>query len=304
MAQRTVQQYMMDIFRATGGQAHMGQVQQALSDALKLMDSKGNYVFLGTTSLLSTDAPYSTGTVSVTGGTATVTGTGTAWSPFWVNREIKFGARELPYGIASVDSPTSLTLAQNLSGADIVNGSYVMYRAVYPLPTDCEPGRDQMIRGGIAHGRRGRIVKFTRPLHESRATDLRGGGNILWFTDEMVDTQGIGYIRLYPYPSAVYDLRLFYYRSMRLPTGLADTLPIPPAFEMCPIKLATAAIKKGKGMQGWMQDEKEGNDMMNDLYNRHAASAAYEQMSDPDDNYGDPAGLYGESDFLYTWGAI
>jgi len=296
---------MMDVFRATGAQVHMGRVQQALSDAIKLMDSKGNYVFLGTTALISTEAPYSTGTVTAVAGSNLVVGNGTNWDATWVNREIKFGARQLPYKITSVANPTLLTLENVLTGADITSGSYVIFRAVYPLPIDCEPGRDQMIRAGVAHGHRGRVPKFTRPNHEASGSDLRGGGNILWYTDEYVDaTTGRGYIRLYPYPSAVYDLRLFYYRSMLLPTGLNDFIAVPLTFEMCPIKLATAAIKKDKGMQGWMQDEKEGLDMLNDLYNRHAASAAYEQMTDPDDNYGDPTGLYGESDFLYTWGNI
>jgi len=78
-------------------------------------------------------ADYSTGTVAVSNGGTTVTGTGTTWIPTtnaqlesrWIQISQNKGDN-LWYQIASVDSTTSLTLYQPYEGINVSGGTYTI----------------------------------------------------------------------------------------------------------------------------------------------------------------------------------
>lgn len=67
---------------------------------------------------------YTTGTVSVTNGSATVTGSGTSWSTDWDTYEIIIDG--VVYQIASVGSSTSITLTENYAGSTNSGLSYTI----------------------------------------------------------------------------------------------------------------------------------------------------------------------------------
>jgi len=82
--------------------------------------------------------PYGDGTVSLTNGSTTVTGSGTVWTAAMSGRQLIIGG-EAPFrDIASVDSATSLTLAQAYAGPDLTAQTYSIQLAYPTLPTDFE----------------------------------------------------------------------------------------------------------------------------------------------------------------------
>lgn len=71
---------------------------------------------------------YNTGTVTVTNGSSTVIGTGTAWTNSLVNRQFRIGFNTPIYNITAVNSPTSLTIEFPYAGQ---NGSFGYFIAQY-----------------------------------------------------------------------------------------------------------------------------------------------------------------------------
>jgi hypothetical protein len=93
---------------------------------------------------LTTQPAYSTGTISITQGSTTLTGVSTAWTTqnaFGVNNVRSTGKivinGTLPvYEIASVDSSTGITLASRYVGDDVSAGTYLYYEDEYDLHAD------------------------------------------------------------------------------------------------------------------------------------------------------------------------
>lgn len=90
-------------------------------------DSFGSVIFNfnGAYGLRATgQAPYSTGTIAVTVGTKTVTGTGTAWTTnLTLDHKIRIDG--IPYSIAAITSDTSLTLANTYFGDTLTGNTYI-----------------------------------------------------------------------------------------------------------------------------------------------------------------------------------
>jgi len=94
---------------------------------------------------LRTQSDYTTGTIAVTQGSATVTGSSTTWNTanaFGVanvrpNGKMVFSGSRSPYTVRSVESDTSLTLTELFSDTTLASGSsYTYYEDEYDLATD------------------------------------------------------------------------------------------------------------------------------------------------------------------------
>lgn len=82
---------------------------------------------------------YSTGTVAVTQGSATVTGTGTAWNsqtPTLLYQQFRVGLTSPIYTIQNIASDTSLTLDSPWGGATSASTTYRIYQCFFPVSTD------------------------------------------------------------------------------------------------------------------------------------------------------------------------
>lgn len=93
---------------------------------------------------LITHAPYNTGTIAISQGSTTLTGTGTAWATanaFSENnarttgRLVINGGPEV-YNIASVDSDTQITLASKFVADTVSAGAYTYFEDEYALASD------------------------------------------------------------------------------------------------------------------------------------------------------------------------
>jgi len=74
------------------------------------------------------EADYTTGTVSVTKGSSTITGSGTSWTSSMVGRYIK--VTDYWYKITAVSSATSLTIQGEFGEDDVSGGSYTIAELV------------------------------------------------------------------------------------------------------------------------------------------------------------------------------
>lgn len=79
---------------------------------------------------------YTTGTATVTNGSAVVTGSGTAWASTMVGQQFRIGLLTPIYDIASVQSATQLTLADVWGAASNTSVGYQIYTAYVLPPTD------------------------------------------------------------------------------------------------------------------------------------------------------------------------
>lgn len=81
-------------------------------------------------------AQYSTGTVTVTRDSASVTGSGTAWTSAMIGRQFRVATTVPIYTIATVPSGTSLTLDSNYGGSTAATQAYRIYQCYFTPPTD------------------------------------------------------------------------------------------------------------------------------------------------------------------------
>lgn len=114
--------------------------------ALRYLYGKHRWRFLLQNDIISTEAAYSTGTVSVTNGSAAVAGSGTTWSAGWSNRRIVIEGQSQVYDlvISGAGSATLQAGGVNMlwpgdTGSTL---SYRIFRDIYPLSSSCDWGKD------------------------------------------------------------------------------------------------------------------------------------------------------------------
>jgi len=111
-------------------------VKQALNDVLEEICQAHNFSWLYGNLSFITVKPYETGTVSVTEGSATITGTDTVWVEGMVGR--KFYCGGATYVVATFVSTTSMTLTTVYAGDSGSGLTYKIYQDEYSLASDVE----------------------------------------------------------------------------------------------------------------------------------------------------------------------
>ena len=99
--------------------------------------------YLMTEGIITTVAPYETGTVDVTNGSATVTGNSTVWTAAMVGRKIRIAGENAYYRIKTFSSATSIILDTIYQGTTKTlalgtNPTYSIYKDEYKLPADLD----------------------------------------------------------------------------------------------------------------------------------------------------------------------
>ena len=83
-------------------------------------------------------APYTTGTVTATQGSKTLTGSGTTFTSAMVGRKIRVGDENTYYRIAAFVSTTEITLENNFVDDTEAGLSFSLYKDEYKLPADLD----------------------------------------------------------------------------------------------------------------------------------------------------------------------
>jgi hypothetical protein len=94
--------------------------------------------YLMTDGVITTVAPYETGTVTVTNNSKTVTGSGTTFTSAMVGRKIRIAGENAYYRISSYSSATSITLENVYQGDTASAQTYSIYKDEYRLPADLD----------------------------------------------------------------------------------------------------------------------------------------------------------------------
>lgn len=94
--------------------------------------------FLWTVDWFQTVAPYETGTVTVTNGSATVTGSGTTFTSAMVGRKFRANGETAYYTIKSFTSTTEVILDQAYTGTTSASATFSIYKDEYLLRAEVD----------------------------------------------------------------------------------------------------------------------------------------------------------------------
>lgn len=186
-------------------------LKRNVENGLRRVSRQRDWSFLETTKKINTIVPYSTGTVSVNHGSASVTGGGTTFPSDIVGAYIEFNGEDGWYEITVRGGDTSLTILDNYSNTGGSNLSGATYKIVYPLYS--LPANFRRKAGLFDPGRR-RWLRYTDSttlwwVHAGRAGT--GQPEAYGFTPLRHDPNTTRLL-LYPAPSAVENYELVYWR--------------------------------------------------------------------------------------------
>lgn len=184
-----------------------------LNDAMNMVSKAHEWSFLHRAGIVSLVGAYSTGTVEVTNGSATVTLTGGTF-PSWVaSGEIRIN--NVPYAISTRDSNTQVTL-DHTYGDDSASGlAYVVYQDTYSLPTDTIGVRDFYWGNGWEWG--STPVPFDHIVEQKSMYPLSSSRS---YYHAIAD----GKVVLYPYPSDNRDIVISYQKRMGKFSSASDVV--------------------------------------------------------------------------------
>jgi hypothetical protein len=109
-------------------------VKNSINNTMNDMVSRADFRFMRREVDFITIDDYAVGTIAVTNGSATVTGTGTVWTAEFVGRKFRRNGDEIVYQIASRSSDTSITLDRTYQGVTGSSLNYTIYQDRYKLP--------------------------------------------------------------------------------------------------------------------------------------------------------------------------
>ena len=193
-----------------------------INDTIDQLDAEYRWPMRRKIHAFALKAPYSTGTVGVTNGSATVTTSGADISDDMAGQEF-LGPDGRVYRISSVSSDSSqetLTLAQAYVGATNASGTYAVRYVAYDLPSDFgQPGamvledeRDVNLDYSLEEWLSDRMAHTGTTSSPSDAVIIRG------------DDAGI---YVHPAPSEAKQVQMTYYRKATRMTADSDTADWP-----------------------------------------------------------------------------
>ena len=174
-------------------------------------------------SVLQTSAPYETGTVAVTEGSASITLTSGTWTTDMTGRAFRVAGRDEYYEFVYVTATTG-TLDRVYEGDDDTAASYKIWQSIYPLPADCRHLGDD----AFATTSLGPLRRLSRAeLNVSAPTRAAYGTPDVW-TSYMDDgsTPPRMQIELYPIPDEAVGIPFEYVAEASVP-GAASTSFLP-----------------------------------------------------------------------------
>ncbi len=179
--------------------------------------------FLDSRESVVTIPDYTTGTVTVSSGSTSVAGNGTAFAAvvgtsgqYW----IQFAGSNDWYLITARGSGTSLTIEQPYQPtANLVTGAYIVRKRYYSLSSSCDRVVDilnqqtplKLVQVDA------RTIDDIRPNPQSTNSSY---GYIMWGTDSSGNVQVIPY----PFPS---DARVFELKTIKRPTDMSGSTDVP-----------------------------------------------------------------------------
>lgn len=250
MANRTVAMMIANVQRKVGPTVPRLDILQALNTAHLEVNGAYDWPWSYRETNIQVNPAYSTGTISVNVGSATVTGAGTTWSTLWTNRRIRLDGNQ-DWPISAVGGVGTLTLEQPYHGAANLSGaSYVIYQDVFTMPSDFEPGRDLIL---LQPDVRIRVRHIPRIGLENQNVVLKTlSSNIaMGYADYGRADDGTYLIQIIPFPSSANSMRLVYKARPADFSALTDIPWLPQTFQDILELMAESEVKRTRGIPGW-----------------------------------------------------
>lgn len=316
MAYRTFTQLEAELRRETSSPVNRAthyDYQQAINDDYRFITTFYDWNFLLDRYDIPIVGSYNTGTVSVTVGSTSVVGVGTAWNTAWTNKKILLSGDSEEKEVASFGSATTLTLRYPYnSTATVLSGAaYMIYQDSYPLPIS--PGRDLMIVNPVFQW--APLRKWDRVRFDAFTAFYRfqAGLRPILYTDDGIDistsgsTIGQPKVQFWPLTTTAQDLVLRFFKQFTPLAGATDTTILPPEFEEVLIRLSKARLKQRYGIPGWTEDRATAMSMLLQFREAAAKQTAvdYSAQSGTTGMFNDPysidTGMGYWPGFLQSW---
>lgn len=252
MADRTFATMIANVQRKVGSAPSIPRMEiaQALNTAHLEIHGAYDWPWAYKETNLSLNPSYSTGTISVNVGSASVTGAGTTWSTGWTNRRIRLDNNQ-DWPISAVTGAGALTLAQPYFGSSNLSGaSYVIYQDVFEMPADFEPGKDLIL---LQPDVRIRVRCISRLALETQGVVLKSlFTNIaMGYSDQGRTAAGLHLIRIIPPPTSAKTLRLVYKARPADFSAMTDVPWLPQTYQDILELVAESEVKRTHGISGW-----------------------------------------------------
>lgn len=166
--------------------------------------------------IVTTVAPYTTGTIAISNGSTALVGTGTTFTTAMTGRKFCIGTGGPIYRVTYV-SPTAMTLSRNYQESAQTASSFTIYQDEYDVATDVDVMRSVNLNLSTY---RGPLAEITEALMDERSYATAAVTVPQAWAPTVDTTAGSYRMRLWPIPDGVYALRVLYQKSW---TDIATT---------------------------------------------------------------------------------
>lgn len=169
--------------------------------------------------VLVTVAPYTTGTLALTLGSAAVTLTGGTFTTGMTGRSFRVGGRDEWYEFSYV-SATTATLDRVYEGATAAAATYSIFQNIYPLPADCR------VLNSLTSPELGPLGRIARAELNASAPGRPATGTPELYAPYMDNASDppLMQIELYPIPDAVVSMVVSYTAEASAIAGTSTTI--------------------------------------------------------------------------------
>lgn len=199
--------------------------------AFLLVYSEHPWSFLVKEGVISTEAQYIDGTVLLENESTAVVGSGTVWDATWASRRFVGEGQVAEYDITITDA-THAVLNRAWLGDDLDAATYRIYRDTYPVPSDCDYGREYFItdpsRNTMVR------IKDLGVFLRQKSRGQNGAGYPIWVTRVGTTAAGVPLLRFGPdAPTTVAGYPIIYFAAPQKPANasLSVTPLIPAPYE-------------------------------------------------------------------------
>lgn len=203
---------------------------------------------LRASSTITTVAEYTTGTIAVSEGGTTLTGTDTVWTSAMTGRRIRIANRNEDYTFTYV-SATSATIAGAYEGDDETEATYVISKRHFTLPSDC--GNLESITVPETNDELDQInVEELDQIDPARGTYGDPTTYTLYVDDS--STPPVSQVELWPTPQTARALPIRYIKQVSRLSAASDIL-LPWVSSEAIIAGVLAELGQPNGEQRWMK---------------------------------------------------
>lgn len=148
------------------------EVTQAINNALIKVYHSFPWPFRRDIITLQTRAPYTTGTITTTLASRSITGSSTSWTTGDIGMWLRVSTESELYKVKSVDSTTGITLENPYRGSNTGAGqSYTLYKRLYTLPSSVDDILDDVYLPA-----RNVVIEFmSQPVFDREFAPVREG---------------------------------------------------------------------------------------------------------------------------------